>query len=86
MRTAGSHGFADIIAIKYFGSRTEIRFIQCKTSYKEENVKKLLRECVKKSPIKFTWNAGPVRFTQELIIKIMGSSQYKIYPVEFVNE
>lgn len=74
MRTAGSHGFADLIALR----DDKIRFIQCKTLASAKNsgtkIKQLKREVLTKFP-----EAGLASVQHELIIKINGIKEYETY-------
>lgn len=74
MRTAGSHGFADLIALR----GDMIRFIQCKTiaiqKGSDAKVKQLKRDVLSSFP-----ESGLARVNHELIVKINGIKQYEVY-------
>lgn len=76
MRTAGSHGFADLIALK----GDTIRFIQCKTIATAKGsgarIKSLKREVASETP-----QDGLAQVKHELIVKVKGIGTYETYPI-----
>jgi hypothetical protein len=86
MRTAGSHGAYDIVAIREKNGFTEIKFIQCKSGGKTINITKLSDELWEKSPINGAISAEGIHkavyITVELIVKKHGESNYTVYPLE----
>lgn len=80
MRTAGSHGFADIIAIRHANGQTHIRFIQCKVVKRITTAicNKLLKEL--EFPIEHYENDDIIIHT-ELFIKQQGTKGYEVYSV-----
>jgi len=86
MRTAGSHGAYDIVAVRDKDDLTEVKFIQCKSGGKKLNVTKLSNELWEKSPIQGAVNVvannKAVYITVELIVKKHGEGTYTVYPLE----
>lgn len=81
MRTSGSHGAYDLIAIKDNLNKVVIRFIQCKVTKKATNVKALLAEIKQKTPVKSSIKDSLITVSIELAVKLMGEGSYTIYPV-----
>lgn len=76
LRTSGSHGAYDLIAIR----DTIHMFIQCKVT-KKNNLKQLLQEFKKTSPVK-TWTITPdFEIRPVLTVKRMGESSYSTYSI-----
>ena len=74
MRTAGSHGFADLIALR----DDTIRFIQCKTIASQKGSGTKITQLKKAVLSEFPEN-GLARVQHELIVKVNGIKQYKVY-------
>lgn len=79
IRASGSHGFADVVAVK----NGHVKFIQCKVTTKATN--QLIKEFVGTCPCK--WSCGEdahgadVIIEPLLVIKEVGSSKYNTYSV-----
>lgn len=71
MRTAGSHGFADVIAINTSGG---VDFIQCKVTESETTAKRLIETFRKDPPFK----AGAAKFHQTMAVKIKGGTYLSV--------
>ena len=83
MRTAGSHGAYDLIAI-YDGTSLYVRFIQCKVVKKlTDGVKKtLLKELKTSSPVTKAYCSDYSDITVELFVKETGTKDYRTFYME----
>lgn len=70
LRTAGSHGFADLVALR----GANIKFIQCKLIAKQAQL-----NMVKKAVLSDLPKPGLADVSHELIVKIKGTKNYESY-------
>ena len=69
LRTAGSHGFADLITISPFG---DVQFIQCKRVSTQAEATQLLKEFKKNPPL---WHRPNACYDQVMEVRVKGNKE-----------